>query len=268
MGINKKDCQEYVIIFFMISLRLRTVKNRAEKIFILSQKAYHRAYKRDKLSSWSRHPLPNLTKEFIAHLKKMSSHPTVLDSGCGDGSKTIQLAQMGVNVIGIDHENLAIKRGIARLKENPSLRVKFLHGDARNLERQVSENKAEGVFDYQCLSSIPSEFWQDVSESYYTIIKPGGWLLIDLLNLESPNFHGDISEKLKGSHEYAFKYDSKNPNHKDLEWEDGLYVYFFDEEEISYVFDQHFSLKVLEKRVHPYDDKRTLWSALLQSNKK
>lgn len=239
-----------------------------EELFRRSQEAYRTAYRRGETPSWSRHPLPDKTVEFIRELKKVIETPRVLDIGCGDGNKSEKLVEQGLVVVGVDHESEAIERAKRRIETlSVSSRLSFLVGDARKLDELFPEDEFDGIFDYQCLASIPPEFWGAVVKSYNHVLRPGGYILIDLLNLEGREFHGDISDKMRQSHEYVFEYDPNNPSHNGLEWENGLYVYFFDENETQSVFGENFELRVLEKRFHPYNDKRILWSALMRSKK-
>lgn len=256
----------------MISHELRArVGYDPEELFRRSQAAYSRAYEGGEVPSWSKHPLPDLTQEFARGLFKMSERPVVLDSGCGDGNKTEKLAGLGLQVIGVDFEEAAISQALIRQPiSGVQAEMRFVQGDVRRLNTLFPANTFDGIFDYQCLASIPPDFWRDVQEEYYAILKPGGLLFIDLLNLEGPEFHGDIADKLKNSHEYAFGYDPDNPTHSanNLNWEDGLYVYFLDGHEAESIFGERFKLEVLQKRIHPYNERRILWTALLKTRKK
>ncbi len=68
--------------------------------------------------------------------------PRVLDMGCAQGYVSLRLAELGAEVIGIDHfqENIAVCQALAA--EHPELRVSFL---AANLER---------LFDYLDMSKV------------------------------------------------------------------------------------------------------------------
>lgn len=243
----------------------------SEYLFAASQAAYRKAYKGEGVPSWSRHPLPALTEEFIRELKLISPCARVLDIGCGDGNKSVKLAEQGLEVVGVDYEEAAIqiaKERLTVLDPNIRSRLTFLQGDARNLSALFSEGFFHGIFDYQCLASIPPEYWREVSAGYHAIINHTrsrkGLLLLDLLNLEAPNFHGDVSKALVNGHEYVFQPDPQNSQHDTLKWERGLYVYFFDHGEINSMLGTNFDLIKLRRRTHPFSNSRLLWSALMR----
>lgn len=255
--------------FCMIDSLLREkVGYDPEELFRRSQIAYRKAYKRGEAPSWSKHPLPEATGEFVDRLKVLTPKPKILDIGCGDGNKSEKLAELGLEVVGVDHEHEAIEKALQRRSfrriEND---LGFLQGDARKLDQLFPENNFDGIFDYQCMACIPPEFWGDVTRGYNQIIRPKGLLLIDLLNAESREFYGDVTQQMGNGHEYVFQYNPSNPLHQGLDWEDGLYVYFFDGNETETVFGDYFNLLLLQKRIHPYNEKRILWSALMESKK-
>src|SRR5436189_6431772 len=58
----------------------------------------------------------------------------VLDLGCGDGTTAIPLAQLGAEVVGIDVARYLVAAGTRRAAEAGITRVKFLEGDACDLQ--------------------------------------------------------------------------------------------------------------------------------------
>jgi SAM-dependent methyltransferase len=254
-----------------------------EEIFRRSQAAYARAYARGEMPPWAKHDLPRLSRTFarevisLTALNHMAKHfpdkpleePLILDAGCGTGDKARQLSEIhGLSVIGIDYEQEAVNRAVYQYKiVNKSDDLDFVQGDIRKLRNHLPSNHFLGVFDYQALASNPPEFWDDIVKGYYDITKPSGLLLIDLLNIESAEFHGDIQDQVADTHEFVFDYNPNDPKHKDLAWEQDLYVYFFDQNEAVTVFGKYYNLITLERRMHP-NGKRVLWSALLRSKKR
>lgn len=106
----------------------------------------------------------------------------VLDLACGAGRQTLEIARRGHRVLGIDSSEgaLAEARQAARAEK---LNVHFLKADARNIPYRADFDAVTvlfGAFGY-----LPGE--RDdlkVLASVQKALKPGGKLLLDLLNKE------------------------------------------------------------------------------------
>src|SRR4029453_15606554 len=59
----------------------------------------------------------------------------VLDLGCGDGTTAVPEAKPGADVVGIDIAWNLVEAGNSRAKEHGLTNLKFLEGDATNLEQ-------------------------------------------------------------------------------------------------------------------------------------
>ena len=61
----------------------------------------------------------------------------VLDLGCGDGTTALPLAQLGVDVTGIDIAQNLVEAGNRRASEAGLNNLRFQEGDASNLEASL-----------------------------------------------------------------------------------------------------------------------------------
>lgn len=116
----------------------------------------------------------------------------ILDLACGSGRQTLELARRGYRVLGIDgaEEPLAAARAAARAER---LNVHFLKSDIRQISYRSEFDAVVNLF--ASFGYFPHE--RDdlkVLESVRKGLKPGGKLVLDLLNKEwlmrhfEPNF--------------------------------------------------------------------------------
>lgn len=157
------------------------------------------------MASWWRSRLegeqpwtPQAQVSFVERVLALEPRSRILDLGCGSGRQTLELARRGHRVLGLDavETPLAEARAAARQER---LNIHFLKSDTRQIPYK---NDFDAVV---CLSTafglLPSE--RDdakVLESVVKALKPGGQLLLDLLNKEwlmrhfEPQFWEQASE--------------------------------------------------------------------------
>jgi SAM-dependent methyltransferase len=134
--------------------------------------------------------------DFIERRLGLKPGATLLDVGCGLGLHVLELASRGYLGVGLDLSLPMLSRA-SEEAQSRSLRVNFLHSDMR-------EMSFEGAFDaVLCLGTSLGYFDEDTNrrilERLYRALKPGGALLLDLVNRDhvirsQPNliwFEGD-----------------------------------------------------------------------------
>jgi SAM-dependent methyltransferase len=134
--------------------------------------------------------------DFIEASLSLPQGGTVLDVGCGLGLHAIELTRRGYLVVGLDLSLTMITRA-AEEAQHGNLKINFLHADIREIE-------FEGTFDgVICMGTtfgfFDDEANRDVLRRLFAALKPGGRLLLDVVNrdyvIESqPNliwFQGD-----------------------------------------------------------------------------
>ena len=126
----------------------------------------------------------DLETQFAIHALGIQPHHRVLDLCCGQGRHSIELAKTGLDVTGIDlsTEMLAIASTSA---DEANVRLALRQADMRHLPDDL-ENQFDAVINmFSSFGYLESE--QDDQQVLHQIskaLKPGGKLLMDLLNRE------------------------------------------------------------------------------------
>jgi SAM-dependent methyltransferase len=120
----------------------------------------------------------------------------VLDVGCGLGQHSIELSRRGYLAVGLDL-SLAMNTRAAESAQQLGLKINFVHADIREME-------FDGAFDAAiCMGTTLGFFDEDANRDVlarlHHALKPGGRLLIDVVNRDyvigcQPNlvwFEGD-----------------------------------------------------------------------------
>lgn len=134
--------------------------------------------------------------DFIERRLRMKPGATLLDVGCGLGLPVIEMTARGFLSVGLDL-SLAMLSRASEEAQSRGMRINFLHADMR-------EMNFEGSFDaVTCLGTTLGYFDDDVNrkviERFHRALKPGGALLLDVVNRDhvirsQPNliwFEGD-----------------------------------------------------------------------------
>lgn len=132
------------------------------------------------------------TNQFISYLKNGAS---VLDVGCGGGTKSNYLASKGLDVLGIDFSDNMI--GIAS-REVPNAR--FLVMDIKEIEN-LNEN-FDGIFMQAVLLHVPKNEVDGVLRKAVTKLNPGGSLYIAV----KEKMEGGVDEEVKEENDYGYEY--------------------------------------------------------------
>lgn len=113
-----------------------------------------------------------------------------LDIGCGEGSNTRKLAQLGANMVGIDIASAFINA--ARMAENSDpLGIEYHIGDASQLP--FNDGSFDFASSFMCMMDVPDQPGA-VSEAF-RIIRHGGFFQFSILHpCFSPNTHSNIRD--------------------------------------------------------------------------
>ena len=126
----------------------------------------------------------DLETQFAIHALGIQPHHRVLDLCCGQGRHSIALAKTGLNVTGVDlsEEMLAIARSTA---DEAGVSLTLRQADMRHLPDDL-ENQFDAVINmFSSFGYLESEDDdQQVLHQIAKALKPGGKLLMDLLNRE------------------------------------------------------------------------------------
>ena len=126
----------------------------------------------------------DLEAQFAIHALGLEPHHNVLDLCCGQGRHSVALAKTGLNVTGVDlsEEMLEIARSNA---DEIGLGITLQQADMRRLPNEFS-GKFDAVINmFSSFGYLESESDdQQVLHQIARCLKPGGKLLMDLLNRE------------------------------------------------------------------------------------
>ena len=112
----------------------------------------------------------------------MSQTATVLDAGCGDGSKSVRLAKRGVTVQAIDFSPIALKMAYAKINESGFSKNIFLTR-ANLCELSFQDECFHHVLCWGVLMHIPNE--EAAIGELARVLKPGGYLIIKEANAKA-----------------------------------------------------------------------------------
>ncbi|MFW5985153.1 MAG: class I SAM-dependent methyltransferase [Halanaerobiaceae bacterium] len=115
-----------------------------------------------------------------------SPHPgeKVLDAGCGTGNFSLKLAQMGLEVVGVDISEPMLDKARKKVaKTDDNLQISFNKMDV--LELQFPEESFSGVFSMATIEFIPDSKKENFIREMLRVVKPGGKVLIGTITSDS-----------------------------------------------------------------------------------
>lgn len=98
----------------------------------------------------------------------------VADIGTGTGILALELAQLGAEVIGVDHSARMLEAAEAKLNEAGVSNVELRHGEAHRLP--IEDDEVDSAFAHMVLHYLPSP--GDAVREMARIVKPGGGIVV------------------------------------------------------------------------------------------
>lgn len=190
---------EWLAFTFRDQIPFELEKTEIEHLLSTSDQVAQKAYER---MDYSAHPWAKQTEkevQFIISECGLKPGDSVIDFGCGTGRHAILLAQMGINVVGVDYVNKHIKEAIKNAESKKLKNVRFIHGDCRTINLE----KADAVIClYDVIGSYVSiENNMSILGNISKHLKSTGTAIISVMNYELTSAQA----------KYKFSID-KNPN--------------------------------------------------------
>lgn len=117
--------------------------------------------------------------DFIEESLRLKKNSRILDLACGFGRHSIELAQRGYQMVGLDLSMPLLQRAVDAAQQR-SLNVKFIHSDMRELDFSQ-------IFDGAFVWNTSLGYFDDrtnleVLHGLHRALKVGGRLVVDVLN--------------------------------------------------------------------------------------
>lgn len=144
---------------------------------------------------WEKHPMSPRTAEFVTVLQsRFGEHPRVIDLGSGSGRRTLFLAELGLDMVGIDLAEMGIKKAMRVIQEGmtPIGKVSFIEGDFRRLPFRGWPDipSFHGFYDHFSLMHLHYKDWSIYFSEAARVTKSGGLGLIVCFTGEDKDFFG------------------------------------------------------------------------------
>lgn len=124
------------------------------------------------------------TLEFFAHKVQQDGGGAVADVGCGPGHVTAFLAELGLDIFGVDSS--ASLLDIAR-EAYPDIR--FETGQLASLPAETASLRA--VVSKHSLIHTPAHLVAEVLDEFARVLAPGGLLFLSFFGARDPSAHGE-----------------------------------------------------------------------------
>lgn len=121
--------------------------------------------------------------QFVKNELQELNHKRILDIGCATGELAFQLAKEGAKVTGIDLNNDLLQQAKSN-KNHPNLH--FQSGNMLELKTDFPHNLLDAVlcFGNTLVHLTDIELIKEMLEGVFTVLKPGGKFLIQILNYD------------------------------------------------------------------------------------
>lgn len=159
-----------------VKLTLEEVENMLSISEDIAYKAYSRMLIEKESHFWAKHT--NHEIDFIEKNCNFSKEMKIADFGCGIGRHTIELANRGYDIVGVDYSKSLLQKAKFGYKENI-----FIQGDCRNIQL---ENKFDAIL---CLYDVIGSFVDEeqnnlILKNIVLHLKPNGYVVLSVMNYE------------------------------------------------------------------------------------
>ena len=181
---------EWFAFTFKDQEQISLTKEEIENMVATSDSVVHNAYSRMILNtsrqSWMKNTIQEV--DYIDRLIGLDNIDFAYDLGCGNARHAIELANRGINVIGIDYveENIIAAKETIRTKGLTNIQI--LNDDCRTYK---NERKAQLVL---CLYDVVGTYAsnlenKEIIQNVYNLLKPNGYAIFSVMNYETTAAH-------------------------------------------------------------------------------
>ena len=171
---------EWFAFTFHSQEKLVLTKDEILEMLDISDKIAHKAYSRMLMDSenhaWAKHTVNEI--DFVINNCKLDRLSSIADFGCGIGRHSIELANRGFDIVGIDYSKELLNKAIGK-----SSAAKFIEGDCRDI------NLGKKFDTVLCLYDVIGSFIDNyentkILENVYNHLEDNGYALISVMNFE------------------------------------------------------------------------------------
>lgn len=141
---------------------------------------------------WENLPRSRFVPRFVEELQgRFGERPEILDLGSGSGERAISLAELGLDVVGLEMTGSGVRRASTNALKHQSVQVgntSFVQGDMRNLP--FLDMTFVGFHDFLSLMHLPFKDWERYFDGVVRILRPGGLGLIVTFSGEDVEYFG------------------------------------------------------------------------------
>jgi len=159
-----------------VTLTLEEVENMLSISEDIAHKAYSRMLIEKESHFWAKHTKHEIN--FIEKSCNLSQEMKMADFGCGIGRRTIELANRGYDVVGIDFSESLLSKA----KSDSTERL-FVHGDCRNINLGIQFDLILCLYDV--IGSFANEEQNNlILKNIAAHLKSGGYAVLSVMNYE------------------------------------------------------------------------------------
>lgn len=171
---------EWLAFTFQDQLPFELSEEEINNLLETSDNVAHTAYSRMVVSNsqkWTTHTKKDV--DYVLKQCNLSSGSNIIDWGCGQGRHSIELAQRGFTVTGIDYVDNNIE--IAQKNMDPSINITWYVGDCRTIKLLEPCDMALCLYDV--IGTYADEYNNKlILENIYRHLKLGGIAFISVMN--------------------------------------------------------------------------------------
>lgn len=190
-----------------ISLSKEEIEKMIDTSDTVVKKAYSRMNMRENQQTWMKNTKNEI--DYIDTRVDLSTVNLVYDLGCGIGRHAIEIAERGIDVVGIDYVSKNVQDANENIERRRLSNIKIVEGDCREYE---NEKKADIVL---CLYDVVGSFSkmednEKIIKTAFSLLKPGGFVFFSVMNYEMTRANAKNVFSLEKDANYLLKLSASN----------------------------------------------------------